>query len=276
MAQFVPFLHDKSRHMRIHRRQVTDLGEQPHYHDCYQLLYVESGKMLHQDVVLQPGDCFIVPPGYVHHTRAAGQELSYYSITFRQELFSPGFVTSPAYEYLNGLRTARQEARLRIRLPEAEKRRMAQLMALLAEEYAADFEPAHTMAGHLVAAAVRILARCGSREEEPADEPIAACIRYMDANYMLPLTPDALAKQFAVSRSALMELFPKRTGMTVKRYLHHRRIRQAKKLLSTGSVSVREAARLVGYEDFSTFYRNFKKLEGTGPGQYRDETAKNL
>lgn len=269
MAQFVPFLPDKNRHVRIHRRQVTDLGEQPHYHDCYQVLYVEAGKMLHQEVVLQPGDCFIVPPGYVHHTKAAGTVLSYFSLTFRQELFSPGFVTSPAYEFLDDLRLARQEARLRIRLPKEEAAKMRQLLHLLTEEYAEAHAPDSTMAGHLVAAILRILARCDKPADEPIADPIAACIRYMDANYMLPLTPESLAKQFAISRSSLMEQFPKQTGVPVKRYLHHRRICQAKKLLSTGAVSVREVAKLVGYEDFSTFYRNFKKLTGQSPSQHK-------
>lgn len=273
MAQFVPFLYDKSRHMRIHRRQVTDLGEQPHYHDCYQLLYVEKGRMLHQDVVLQPGDCFIVPPGYVHHTKAADANLSYCSLTFRQELFSPGFVTSPAYEFLDRLRLTQQDARLRIRLPKEERDRMAHLMALLMDETAAGFDPQLTMASHLVAAILRVLARCDKQTAEPISDPIAACIQYMDANYMLPLTPDGLARQFAVSRSTLMEQFPKKTGMTVKQYLHHRRIRQAKKLLATGSVSVRETAKLVGYEDFSTFYRNFKKLTGQSPSEHQQKAS---
>lgn len=272
MAQFVPFLHDKNRHMRIHRRQMTDLGEVPHYHDCYQVLYVEKGTMLHQEVVLQPGDCFIVPPGYVHHTKAVGEDLSYFSLTFRQELFSPGFVTSPAYEFLDKLRLARQEARLRIRLPGAEKNRIARLMAMLMEEYDAGFEPQLTMAGHLVAAILRVLARCDKPEAEPISDPISACIRYIDANYMLPLAPEGLAKQFAISRSALMEQFPKAAGMPVKRYLHHRRIHQAKKLLSTGAVSVRETAKLVGYEDLSTFYRNFKKLAAVSPSEYQKDS----
>ena len=270
MAQFVPFLPEHNRHMRIRRRQVTDLGEQPHYHDCYQLLYVEKGRMLHQQVVLQPGDCFIVPPGYVHHTKAADHDLSYCSLSFRQSLFSPGFVTSPAYEFLDKLRLTDRDARLRIRLPKKEQQRMEQLLEVLMDEYTACFDDHATMAGHLVAAILRILSRCDTPDADaPVSDPIAACRRYLDANYMLPLTPDELAKQFAISRSALMARFAVETGMPVKRYLHHRRIHQAKKLLQTGSVSVREVARLVGYEDFSTFYRNFKKLTDQSPTQYK-------
>lgn len=271
MAQFVPFLYDKSRHVRIRRRQITDLGEQPHYHDCYQILYVEQGRMLHQQVVLQPGDCFIVPPGYVHHTRADSKDLCYCSLTFRPSLFSPGFVTSPAYEFLDKLRLTDRDARLRIRLPKPEQAQMALLLQALMAECGSDWDEQTTMAGHLVAAILRLLSRCDKPETEPpVRDPIAACIRYMDANYMLPLTPDSLARQFAISRSVLMEHFPKKAGMPVKQYLHHRRIHQAKKLLKTGSVSVRETAALVGYEDFSTFYRNFKKRTGQTPTEYKN------
>jgi len=33
---------------------------------------------------------------------------------------------------------------------------------------------------------------------------------------------------------------------------------------------LREIATLVGYEDFSTFYRNFKKQTGKSPAEYRN------
>lgn len=271
MAQFVPFLSEKKHHIRIRTRTVTDLGEQPHYHDCYQILYVQAGRMLHQQTVLQPGDCFIVPPGYVHHTKSQGKDLRYFSLTFRPTLFSPGFVTSPASEFLDNLRMTQHEARLRIRLPQAERERIEQLLSLLQDECDTCSDSQSTMAGHLVAAILRILSRCDKPADDlPIPDPIDACIRYIDANYMLPLTPDGLARQFALSRSALMDRFPKRTGFPVKQYLHRRRIAQAKKLLKTGSVSVREAAKLVGYEDFSTFYRNFKKHTSQSPTQYKE------
>ena len=247
MAQFVPFLSEQNHHVRIRTRQITDLGEQPHYHDCYQILYVQSGQMLHQQTTLLPGDCFIVPPGYVHHTKSDGGDLRYCSLTFRTSLFSPGFVASPVGDFLENLRLTRHEARLRVRLPKAEQEKIEQLISLLQQE-CETASPQSTMAGHLVAAVLRIVSRCHApTPEEPTADPIEACIQYMDANYMQPLTPDGLARQFALSRSALMARFSARAGMPVKQYLHRRRIEQAKKLLQTGKVSVREAAKLVGY-----------------------------
>ena len=270
MAQFVPFLSEKNHHVRIRTRQLTDLGEQPHYHDCYQILYVQSGRMLHQTTTLLPGDCFIVPPGYIHHTKSDGGDLRYCSLTFRPALFSPGFVASPVGDFLEKLRLTRHEARLRVRLPKEEQQKMVALLALLQQE-CETARPQTTMAGHLVAAVLRIVSRCHTpEEEERAADPIASCILFIDANYMLPLTPDTLARQFALSRSALMAKFTQRTGMAVKQYLHRRRIEQAKKLLQTGKVSVREVAKLVGYEDFSTFYRNFKKYTDQTPTKYKE------
>ena len=46
-------------------------------------------------------------------------------------------------------------------------------------------------------------------------------------------------------------------------------IEQAQKLCALPDVSVREIAHLTGYQDFSTFYRNFKKLTGQSPAEYR-------
>lgn len=46
------------------------------------------------------------------------------------------------------------------------------------------------------------------------------------------------------------------------------RIRHAKELLLKGEHTVTQVAKLVGYNDSSTFIRNFKKCEGVSPGKY--------
>ena len=136
------------------------------------------------------------------------------------------------------------------------------------------------MAGSLVAAMLQILSRTyfGSHGQKPLDQTqdaVRACIRYIDSNYMLDLNVEELARRFALSRSSFAALFPQMAGMPVKQYVNRRRIEQARKLCSVEGLPLREIARLVGYEDFSTFYRNFKKLTGVSPAEYRNEEAKN-
>ena len=273
-------------HYHLCKRATTDTGERPHHHDCYQIVYVTKGRMVHglpgRQVTLEPGDAFIVPPGYVHGTQASpGCDNEYYSLSFRLGLFTPGFVTSPAHKFLSALRLSSMEdkpadVRLRVHLGEADRRHMERLFVSLLEEFEENWDLEDTMAGSLIAAMLRILARTyfdGQRQDsmEKARDAVRACIRYIDFNYMLDLRVDDLARQFALSRSAFVALFTQVAGMPVKQYVNSKRIEQAKNLCAVEELPLREIATLVGYEDFSTFYRNFKKLTGKSPAAYRSE-----
>lgn len=282
MTPVLSALTNAPNHYRIHLLHGTNKGERLHVHDCYQILYVLEGQMLHGDlehqVVLEPGTAFLVPPGHAHRTSAvAHRELTYYSVSFRQALFSPGFVASPVHDFLSTLRVRAildQEAdvRLRVRLSEPEQKQAQRLLEGLMEEYESRWDAENTMASHLVAGLLRILARSyAAVRKEPKEDPIAACIRFLDNNYRLDLTLEELARRFALSRSALVRQFAERTGVSVKRYLHQKRIQQAGKLCGVPEIPIREIANLVGYQEVSTFYRNFVKFFGVSPAAYRVE-----
>ena len=272
-------------HYHLCKRTTTDAGEAPHHHDCYQIVYVTKGRMVHglpgRQVTLEPGDAFIVPPGYIHGTQASpGYENEYYSLSFRQGLFTPGFVTSPAHKFLSALRLSSMQdkpadVRLRVHLAEQDQKHMERLFVSLLEEFEENWDLVDTMAGSLIAAMLRILSRTyfgGQRQDsmEKARDAVRACIRYIDFNYMLDLNVDDLARQFAMSRSSFVSLFTQVAGMPVKQYVNHKRIEQAKNLCAVEEMPLREIANLVGYKDFSTFYRNFKKLTGKSPAAYRN------
>ena len=274
-------------HYHLWKRVTTDTGAVPHFHDCYQIVYVIKGRLIHglpgRQVTLEPGDAFIVPPGYVHGTRAdPGHENEYYSLSFHQNLFTPGFVTSPDHQFLSALRLSSMQdkpadVRLRVHLAEPDQKQMERLFVSLLEEFEEKWDMEDTMAGSLITAMLRILARTyfgGQRQDsvKKAKDAVRACIRYIDFNYMLDMNVDDLAHRFALSRSSFAALFTQTAGMPVKQYVNHRRIHQAKNLCSIEDLPLREIATLVGYEDFSTFYRNFKKLTGMSPAEYRDST----
>ena len=271
-------LADAPNHFRIRKRGTTDQGEISHRHDYYQIFYVNQGTVVHRGpnrkVRLQPGDAYIVPPGYIHSTQAEKQgEVCYYSLSFTAQLFSPGFAASPAHSFLSALRldsllAPERDVRMQVQLPEKEQENMQVLLECLLGEYQRDWDTADTMASHLVAAILRILSRAYVRHTQEDPDPISRAIRYIDANYMLELSLEGLSRQFALSRSAFAEGFRLRTGLPVKQYLHKKRMEQAGKLCAAGFVPTREVARMVGYTDFSTFYRQFQKHFGCAPSRY--------
>ena len=88
--------------------------------------------------------------------------------------------------------------------------------------------------------------------------------RYINYNYMLPLSVEGLAKSYGFERSYLFRLFKTRYGVGIKEYIIRVRMRCALQFLEEGC-SVNECAHLVGYEDEFNFSKAFKKHYGYSP-----------
>jgi AraC-like DNA-binding protein len=67
----------------------------------------------------------------------------------------------------------------------------------------------------------------------------------------------------------MCHLFKKTTGFSLLEYVQSKRIQYAKILLHKG-VNISEASRQCGFEEYSNFYKTFKKLVKLSPKQYRD------
>lgn len=80
-----------------------------------------------------------------------------------------------------------------------------------------------------------------------------------------------LAASVNLSPSRLAHLFKAETGIPFSRYLRDRRMHRAKQLLEGTFLSIKEIAYQVGVHDESHFVRDFKKLYGVRPTQWRKQ-----
>ncbi|HUM10590.1 MAG TPA: AraC family transcriptional regulator [Myxococcaceae bacterium] len=85
-----------------------------------------------------------------------------------------------------------------------------------------------------------------------------------------PWTVESLAKEAALSRSALAERFTQLAGEAPMQYLTRWRMQLAATLLRSRNVSVFEAAVEVGYASEAAFSRAFKKVVGIPPAAWRE------
>ena len=67
----------------------------------------------------------------------------------------------------------------------------------------------------------------------------------------------------------LIPMFQKQLDMGIAEYVNYQRIEQATKLLTTTKLKVTQISDLVGYCNTDTFTRNFRKLMGATPTEYR-------
>ena len=98
---------------------------------------------------------------------------------------------------------------------------------------------------------------------------IQKVIGYIHANLDQPLGLNRLAQVARLSRSRLYFLFKAETGIAPMQYVRRCRIEEARRLLLTTSLSIKEIRSAVGLLDRSHFTRGFKEAFGAAPLEYR-------
>jgi len=72
-----------------------------------------------------------------------------------------------------------------------------------------------------------------------------------------------------LSPSRFSRVFKAQTGSSPMQYIKLLRLKRASELLQTTSVSVKEVMFEIGLSDASHFVRDFHRIYGATPGQYR-------
>lgn len=290
MAELITLEHFQAatRHYHIYRIRKTKVAHLDHYHNYYQVCYVVSGEIVHRQnhdaVTLRAGDAFIVPPGLPHSLHFNNAYGEIYSLAFEESLFAPGFPQSNAYQFLEGLRSkavvpANNSVRLCVSLNRNQRRLIENLLECLINQQQNDCPPGLSSAPSITAAIVYLLAQSYYQQPQNTSEldelanynsTLLQCVAYIDQYFREPISLAGLAKRFGLSRSTFCSVFPQFTGMTLQKYVAHKRIKEAQILIrSCPEKSISQIATEVGYHDDSTFYRNFLRITGVSPSQYK-------
>lgn len=112
-----------------------------------------------------------------------------------------------------------------------------------------------------------------SRPENPSQnkryEDIQKIIKWIDNNFSRTVTVEKLAVMANLSIPHLHTVFRELVHQTPYQYLQSRRILEARKLLATTRLSVKELCIDAGFNDMGNFCRLFKKLHGVTAQEYR-------
>lgn len=91
---------------------------------------------------------------------------------------------------------------------------------------------------------------------------------YIKSSYMENISVEKIASSLSLNRRYLSRIFKENTGFSIKEYLLHVRMEEARRLLSDGK-GVFEAATLSGYNDASNFSKMYKRTFGISPIEER-------
>lgn len=84
-----------------------------------------------------------------------------------------------------------------------------------------------------------------------------------------------LSDALSLSPSYISRIFKREVGVNVPDYIHEKRVRRAKELLSTTDLPLNDVAQQVGYSTAWTMNRIFKRVVHMTPGAWRQVAQSN-
>lgn len=239
----------------------TRVGSAPllenHCHTDFELIGVLEG-----DITLAlegatyrcaSGEVLLVPP-LAYHSITANRNATYRRLT---ALFPPAAIPEPIrYDLLTQSSTS----------PLFRQKELPSILAALARALSAEeLERYAPLAESLL---VQLL-YCCAQPGRPAppkevDRTMQKLTRYIDAHLGEKLPLEEIAGALYLSESTVSHLFREKLHTSVKQYILQKKMALAANLIRDG-VSAGEAAKAVGYDNYSNFYRMYKKAFGASP-----------
>lgn len=110
------------------------------------------------------------------------------------------------------------------------------------------------------------------RAEYQRDEIIAKIIKYVDENIKSDLSLEKIGAHLFLSKFYLCHYFRNKTNTSLFSYIQYKRIATAKILIENG-MSAQNAAYESGFNNYSNFYKAFKKITGKFPTEMRQDKS---
>jgi two-component system response regulator YesN len=120
-------------------------------------------------------------------------------------------------------------------------------------------------------------ARAAEGERDPSRDgsgraTAVRALELLESRHAEDLSLESVAAELAVSPSHLSRVLARFAGMGFADCLARLRVDRAKAYLSSRSVSVKEAASMVGFRDPAYFARVFRRIEGESPVEFRSRS----
>jgi AraC-like DNA-binding protein len=264
----------------VERREPQELFE-PHAHEFAELVIVTGGKCLHvtghDSWKLSAGDVFVVAGPREHEYRDL-VNLSLINILYQPSQLKMGLLDLPSVAGYHALFTlepswrTRQPAKGRLHLNAKE---MAQVIEL-ADRLEVELKAREPGFGFMATAAfmqiIGLLSRCYGRSRSTDGRAllrIGEALSHLERNIHREVNLEELAKMAHMSQRSFLRVFQSATGTSPLAWVIEQRINRACSLLRHTERRITEIAFDVGFNDSNYFTRQFRKINGLSPRDYR-------
>lgn len=264
------------------KRVYGDEGNFLHFHNLMEIGFCleGTGNMTfdEEEISYSPGALTVIPSNYPHVTNSWMKSINYWEYIF----FDPEKILKSVYpknkvfvdrvlEKLN--RTAKF-------FEDGKNEELKSLVRMIMEECRNRRSYSNEVLKGLILSVIMLIARDDSYNGTETEviaapvqknglEQIIEAINYMNEQYMNEIRVEELASRCSLSETHFRRIFGECMNMTPAEYLTLVRIKKSCELIRRSRYSMEEVAVRVGYPTVSTFNRNFRKIVGTSPYQYK-------
>ncbi|MBQ7033215.1 MAG: helix-turn-helix transcriptional regulator [Clostridia bacterium] len=271
------YYNNAAENFHIQKIEKAYEAKKPHTHEYFQIYYIAKGTLRHfienKSSKLCQSDMFIIPPGVVHYISPEPNTV-FYSFSFMPDFLSEANQAGKLVTlFLRNLLTEK-DILPKVSIDSEDIFYIESIMERMLNEFnCKNFgfsEIIHSYAVLLVAVLARNYFEKNTLPAyfENSKQFVLHCVEYIENNFTDRITLDAITKRSAMSKNSFCDLFYKLTGHSFNRYLNICRIKKATEYIKDG-YKITAIYGLCGYTDFSTFYRNFKKIMGLSPNEFK-------
>lgn len=262
-------------------RRAPQIPFPSHTHDFSELVIVYGGKGIHstgdQEYAVSQGDVFIIQGSRAHGYRQL-DELMLFNIIYDEQNLP--FPKEDLYDLKGYHALFTWEPRLRSELNFKSRLRLSPKDLAKAVRYAESMERelAQEPDGYRFMCTSYFMRLLGflSRHYDDSKVPemkdlsrISGVLSFLEKNTDRFVSISEITDFSAMSESTLLRLFNRTTGFSPIEYHSRMRIQKVCQLLSTTSKTITEIAFDTGYSDSNYLSRQFKKVMGISPSEYR-------
>ena len=246
-------------------------SNKPEAHTQHEVLYLLSGELTYiiegESYRVKKGDMIFVAPSEIHALNVGGSQ-PYERIVM---LFDMSILHGIMKALGSELRAFSYDGKNEFHIIKSEYVRRHGLDRILTEITETDIDEKYKNLD-IVARLINFVTEIdkvisegyGFRRPDRLDSLVSAVSGYIDSHIGEQIKLDDISNELFVSKSTLCHKFAAAMNLSLGRYITTKKMYHAHELIKSG-FSARDAAEAVGYENYSSFFYNYKKLMGCSP-----------
>jgi len=271
-------------------RKISDFNEEeiehnlmPHLHDFYSIFWIESGEAIHAtefvEYSLKADTILFVPPG-LKHRMYIDQSVSGTYLLFNEDFIRYNRTNQVPLKEYRLFNNADFKSLITVVPEKREKLRNITKLIFTELQTPDDYSQDIVLnLLHLFLLESRRIFDLQSQavKEEPDATPDTTIIRFkqlIEEKFTQEKNVSSYAGMLNINPSCLNELTKRTTGITAGELIRNRVIDETKKLLYSSSISGKEIAFQLGFDDPAYFSRFFRKYTGTTLKEFREQSRK--